>query len=146
MNQKISELDSKKRSTKGRRRSRHLPPEKIYNEILAKLQDFEKSYLYLDPYIDLNYMVDYVGYNKSYVSAVINDFYRVNLKDFLNRLRIKYAVERMRNSDVLYNYNIYGMAQDFGFKTSKTFTNAFKKFTGIYPSEFIKQAKNDNFD
>ncbi len=142
MSKKLSALDKKKNRSG---RPANLPPDKIYNDIIKRLEEFENAYLYLQNNIDLNFMVDYVGYNKSYVSAVINDYYEMNLKDYVNRLRIKYAKEYISNSDVIYNYNIKGMAEEFGFRTAKTFGVAFKKFTGFYPSEYIKMTKKGSF-
>jgi putative N6-adenine-specific DNA methylase len=45
--------------------------------------------------------------------------------------------------DVLKKYSLEGFAHELGFKSKSSFNNAFKKYTGVTPSEFIANTKGN---
>jgi AraC-like DNA-binding protein len=55
--------------------------------------------------------------------------------DFTNQKRIKYCVEKLDSGDWK-NFTIEAIAQECGFNNRNSFTNAFKKFKGVSPSEY----------
>jgi AraC-like DNA-binding protein len=71
------------------------------------------------------------------ISKTLNDFKGVGFLDFVNQKRIQYCVSRIRNGEWLH-YSIESIASNCGFSNRNTFTRAFKKFQGCFPSEFIK--------
>jgi AraC-like DNA-binding protein len=71
------------------------------------------------------------------ISKTLNDFKGVGFLDFVNQKRIQYCVSKIRNGEWLY-YSIESIASNCGFSNRNTFTRAFKKFQGCFPSEFIK--------
>lgn len=73
------------------------------------------------------------------VSALINQEYGMHFNDFINKRRIRYACRIIKNSKYP-NLNINGLADKCGFSNRNSFSNAFKKFTGLSPSEYLKKS------
>jgi len=76
--------------------------------------------------------------NSKYISQIINEFYHQNYYNYVNSYRINEAKLLLANpaSD---KYSILGISNMAGFASKSTFNNAFRKFTGITPSEFRDQ-------
>jgi YesN/AraC family two-component response regulator len=72
------------------------------------------------------------------ISAIINLRTGGNFSDYLNKLRIHYCQELIKIAGGK-KINIQELGGECGFHNRNTFTNAFKKFTGLTPSEYIKQ-------
>lgn len=73
-----------------------------------------------------------------HLSAFINQEYRMNFSDFLNRYRIAYVKERMAQLDWR-QLTLEGLALEAGFGNRTTFFRAFVKLTGVTPSEYQAQ-------
>ena len=73
-----------------------------------------------------------------HLSALINQEYRMNFSDFLNRYRIEYVKERMVQLDWR-QLTLEGLALEAGFGNRTTFFRAFVKLTGSTPSEYQAQ-------
>ncbi len=100
-------------------------------------------------------ILDYIGKNESYkdhnitlgkfsknlsltphvVSQVINEQLTCNFNDFINSYRVKEA-KKLLSDDGMKNITVASIAYDCGFNTLSAFNTAFKKFTGITPSQF----------
>ena len=78
--------------------------------------------------------------NKSYLSQVINEYFRKNFSTFVNEYRVKEA-SRLLLEKESENYTIEAIANSVGFKSKSAFNSAFKKFTGITPSYFVNSTK-----
>lgn len=84
-----------------------------------------------------------VNSNSKYVSQAINETYHKNFNIYLNEYRIQEARIRLADVEKYGNYTIKAIAESVGYKSTTTFTNAFKNITGITPSIFQKMAKED---
>jgi len=71
----------------------------------------------------------------NYLSQVINLLEGKNFFDFINYYRVE-EVKRVINSNQLNQFTLLGIAFECGFNSKAAFNRAFKKFTGITPSEF----------
>ena len=80
--------------------------------------------------------------NTSYLSTTINQYKGMSFPNYLKKLRITKAVERLSQDSSLMKYNYQGLAETFGFKSGDSFSKAFYSYTGVYPSGFIKEVKN----
>ena len=103
-------------------------------ENLEKLFDDEKIYIKTD--LTLNSLAKKLSTNRYYLSQVINDEFGKNYTDFINEYRIKEAMFLFSDPQKTYNLSIDGIAKEAGFWSTPRFNNAFKKFTGITPSNF----------
>ena len=72
-----------------------------------------------------------------YVSQVINEKLGKNFYDFINEYRVDEAKKRF--ADTKYDYmTILAVGFDSGFNSKTAFYSAFKRNTGMIPSEFKK--------
>lgn len=67
------------------------------------------------------------------LSQLINDEFKVNFYDFVNKYRIEDAKKLLVATD---NLKVLAIAFEVGFNSKATFNRAFKKFTSFTPSEF----------
>lgn len=111
--------------------------------ILDELERLTSEKFYLSKDATLYNISKTLGTNTSYLSKVINSYKGKNYPDFLNELRINEAIMRIIEGDVLKKYSLEGFAHELGFKSKSSFNNAFKKYTGVTPSEFIASIKGN---
>lgn len=71
------------------------------------------------------------------LSQLINERLDMNYSNFINRYRIEEAKTLLSN-DKDDNFSILKIAYEVGFNSKAVFNRAFKKFTGMTPSEFRK--------
>ena len=99
--------------------------------------------LYSDPSITLDSLAHMLHINRNFLSKAINHSYNLHFNNYINNLRIKHAVELLSNPDESNKYTIEGIAQKVGFCNRSTFNLAFKQFTGLTASHFIKQVQDN---
>ena len=87
-----------------------------------------------------------VGSNTKYVSIVINDTYGKSFKTYLNEFRIREACRRLLDNENFANFTIRAIHQELGFRTATSFVSAFRKVTGMTPSEYKKMHTADAVD
>ncbi len=111
-------------------------------EELAKSLKFlmQNEKLYRESELKLETVASKIGVAKHYVSQVINQFYGVNFFEYINLLRIEEAKQLLINTNYQ-SMTIIEIAYEVGYCTKNTFNNAFKRITGITPSEFRNQNK-----
>ncbi len=73
--------------------------------------------------------------NSKYISQVINETFNKNFYNYINSYRIEEA-KLMLRSELSDKYSILGIAQSVGFVSKSTFNVAFKRITGLTPTEF----------
>lgn len=78
--------------------------------------------------------------NTTYVSQVINENYKAAFSIVLGNFRIKEACRRISDTEHYGNLTIDAIATSVGFKSRTSFFNAFKRETGLTPSEYQKLA------
>jgi len=74
------------------------------------------------------------------LSAFINSYFKMNFNDFVNEYRILSCIEKLLKKEWEFK-KLESIAEESGFNNRNTFTSAFKKATGLNPSEFIKYIK-----
>lgn len=117
-------------------------PKEIRNELLLKLDAFEKSDLYLKKDLDMAQLALEMDTNTSYLSTIINHYKGMSFPKYIKDLKISIAIERLSKDPELLKFNYQGLAETFGFKTGESFSKAFYSRTGIYPSKLLKELKN----
>ncbi len=88
---------------------------------------------YLDSSLRLQDLAENLNISNHYISQVINDLDGKNFADFINEYRIEEAKRLLLGDD---QKKIIHIAYDSGFNNKASFNNAFKRFTGMAPSEF----------
>ncbi len=111
----------------------------IITSVLNQLKTFEDETQFLDKTITLANLSKRFNTNSSYLSKIVNHYNDKNFNSYLTELRINHCIEQLQTNKGLRNYTIKAIAEDIGFKNSESFSKAFFKTTGIYPSYFIKQ-------
>jgi len=86
--------------------------------------------------ITLELVADKLNISSGYLSTYFKDKTGVNFIDYLNDLRIRKAKEMLLEPGSL----IQDVARKAGYQNMNSFNRMFKKFSGITPSEFRKQA------
>ncbi|HMT06639.1 MAG TPA: helix-turn-helix domain-containing protein [Pyrinomonadaceae bacterium] len=88
---------------------------------------------YLEPSLTLTELSRMLGVNTTVLSYVINQSQGCNFNDLINRYRVEAVkAELAKGSDE----QLLTIALDSGFNSKATFNRAFKKFTGLSPSEY----------
>ena len=85
----------------------------------------------------LKSLAEAVGSHPNAVSRLINQETGGNFNDFVNSFRIRLAQERLR-SETYRNYTVEAIGQSVGFRSKSAFYQAFKKQTGLSPSQYLK--------
>ena len=115
-----------------------------YKEDLKLLisQTMEDEKLYLNNHLTIEMFSKHLNASRSYISQVINEKFNTNFNNFINEYRIKEA-RRMLIDEENRNLTIETIASMVGFGNKSSFNNAFKKYTGITPSFYMKSAIKD---
>ena len=113
--------------------------EEVIADILEKLEGFEKTKKYLQQHISLHSLAQELKTNPNYLSRVINFKRDKNFSQYLNDLRIAYALEEIKNNPRFLKYSIRAIAAECGYTNATSFSRAFYRQTGFYPSFYIKQ-------
>lgn len=100
---------------------------------------FEKQELFLNPKVSLNDLVIELNANRSVVSNYINRSRSKNFNQYINQLRINHILKRLESEPNLRKYTIDALAEEIGFNSRKTFSDAFLEHTGFRPSNYIKK-------
>ena len=113
--------------------------EHLIQDILKKLDFFEKQEKYLQTNVSLQSLSKDLQTNPNYLSRVINFNKDKNFSQYLNDLRISYALEALQENSTLLKYSIKAIALECGYTNATSFSRAFYKHTGLYPSFYIRQ-------
>ncbi|AVI52046.1 hypothetical protein C5O00_13140 [Pukyongia salina] len=111
----------------------------VINSILKKLENFEKEQEYLSTDISLQTMAKLFDSNANYLSRVINLKIGKNFSQYINDLRIDYAVRKISNDKKFRKYTIKAIGEECGYRNAESFSKAFYRRNKIYPSNYINK-------
>ena len=113
-------------------------------ELLRKIRRvMENVETFCNPDFSLPVLAEMVDSNTFYVSQVINSTYNENFRTFIYEYRVKEAMNRLVDTEKYGNYNIHGIAESVGYKSTSNFISVFKKVTGMTPSLYKKMAMEE---
>lgn len=121
-------------------------PEDVRKDILNKLKKFENSQRFLDKDLDMFSLAQELETNTTYLSIIINTYKGKTYRNYIKGLRVAKAVRMLNADPELLKFSNHGLAEVFGFKTSKSFSEAFYKNTGVYPLKFIMELNSRKID
>ncbi len=91
--------------------------------------------LYLDPHLSLTSLSEVVKICEGYISQLINYFTEQNFTSYINSLRVEEAKRLLQDSNYDH-FTMVAIGMESGFNSKSTFYAAFKKYTGISPTEY----------
>lgn len=99
--------------------------------------------LFLNPSLNLNYMVKHTGIPQKIISAALNQHLGKSFNEFVNEYRVEEVKKRLIEPGHEH-LTITGIAFESGFNSQATFQRTFKQFTNQSPREFrlTNQTKN----
>lgn len=99
---------------------------------LDKLMAEEKPYL--DSSQNLQSISQKLDVSKRYISQVINERLNKNFKEYINEYRINDAIVILNESED--DIRIFEVMYDVGFNSKSSFNQAFKRCTGMTPTDY----------
>lgn len=108
------------------------------NPLIRRILDRMEANYYDD--ICLKTLAIELNTNANYLGQLFKEETGEYFSDYLNRIRINKAKELLRNTD----RNTKDISIDTGYKDVNYFYKAFKKFTGISPSEYRSNREKNN--
>jgi AraC-like DNA-binding protein len=105
-------------------------------ELFATLQDFMRNKKpYQDTELTLFMLAKQLGIHPNHLSPIINQHHNQNFFDYVNEYRVNDVKDALL-SNKYDSHSLLGVAFECGFNSKASFNRAFKKFTGLTPSEF----------
>jgi AraC-like DNA-binding protein len=91
--------------------------------------------VYLNPTLTLNELSEVTQIPERIISQIINQHWKQNFFSFINSHRVEEA-KILLNSFDQNKSTMLGVADDSGFNSKSAFYDAFKKHTGMTPTEY----------
>ncbi|ULQ50896.1 helix-turn-helix domain-containing protein [Flavihumibacter fluvii] len=114
----------------------------LVQQLALSLQDhIVQKQPYLEPELTLQQLAQAVKLSANDLSQVINEYFGVNFFDFINGYRVKAIKTAIANGE-LDKKTLLGIALESGFNSKASFNRAFKKMTGLTPTEYIAASKS----
>jgi len=118
------------------------PDSDVDRRILEQVQQlFEQEKIYLDSSLTIESLAAKIGCNRQTLSHCINQYMECTFPTLLNRYRVNEAI-RLLTSPQTMNYKMESISLMAGYNNRQVFHSAFKKETGLTPSEFKQVAQS----
>lgn len=115
-------------------------PTKSYQLLL----DFMRAHKpYLEPELTLYRLANQLSLPAYQLSQYINQYSGSNFFDFVNQYRTEEVKRRIKAGEAQHK-TLLAIALDSGFNSKAAFNRAFKKFTGVTPSDYRKMYGSEN--
>lgn len=113
-------------------------PKSIKNDLEISLNELiQEDKIFTTAELKLKDLAEQLNTQPYILSQFLNTQYNKNFFHFINDLRIEEAEHRLK-SGYLIKETIAGLAYEVGFNSKSTFNRAFKKKTGLTPTQFVK--------
>jgi AraC-like DNA-binding protein len=99
---------------------------------------FNKELAYLNSSLTILDVANAIGISTKNISQVLNEMLNKNFYDFTNSYRINLAKEKLVSTDDR-GLTVLEILYDSGFNSKSAFNAAFKKYTGMTPTEFRRR-------
>ena len=110
---------------------------RIYNKLIDVMNHSREIF---SPDFTIHQLSELTGISGRSLSQVINERCGYTFKTLLTRYRIREACHRLGDSEHYGHLSIEGIADSVGFKSRSSFVQAFKRETGLSPSDYQKEA------
>ncbi|MBN2008897.1 helix-turn-helix transcriptional regulator [candidate division KSB1 bacterium] len=115
-----------------------LTPDESSKHIQKLLVYMTRQKPYLSPDISLNDLAQKLSISPRYLSQGLNEVVQQNFYDFINGYRIEEAKQLMQTT-TNQKKTILEILYEVGFNSKSVFNTAFKKHTGMTPTEFKRK-------
>jgi AraC-like DNA-binding protein len=119
--------------------------EESYRLIGEKLEVYFQSKPYLQSGFNLSIIARETQIPYNQITLFFQVYLKVNFSDWKNSARINHAKDLISNGQAK-NLTLEAIALSCGYLSRSNFINAFKKYTGKNPSEFIKDLPEETFN
>ncbi len=110
-------------------------PDNDENGMLARFQKLMiDDKVFLQPRLTLTDVSDMLDSNKTYVSRMVNEVYKMGFPELINTFRVDYAKQYISTHRVAKQTEI---AEQCGFLSASSFNNTFKKISGVTPKVWL---------
>ena len=116
----------------------------VVDDILKKLQSFEENRGYLQQNTSLHNVAKDFNTNANYLSRIINLKIEKNFPQYINDLRLEYTITELLPQAKYQKFTIKAIAEECGYRNADSFSRAFYKKYGLYPSYYIKRIGKSN--
>jgi AraC-like DNA-binding protein len=116
-------------------------PEERLNELQHLFENYITKQHYLHQQTNLRQVATDLHTQPYVLSTFINHVYRMHFNDVINLHRIKYIEDGLTKKK-WESLTLEAIAGKAGFNNRITFLTAFKKFTGITPTQYIKKLRD----
>ena len=91
--------------------------------------------------LNIEFLCQNMGVSRASLYNRLKSLTSMGANEYVNKLRIEKSMDLLRNTEM----SITEIAERIGFSSSRYFSTAFKKYTGITPTQFKESAgKSDN--
>jgi AraC-like DNA-binding protein len=125
--------------TQEKSRNNFYIPEPQYTHLTKRLEQLlQEKQIYLESELSLSQLSEQLGIPAYQTSELLHRHYQESFFDVINRHRIE-EIKKRFDDPAFEHYSILGIAMDCGFNSKSSFNTAFKKFTGLTPSQYRSQ-------
>ena len=117
--------------------------EKTFNDVLKKLERFEKKLEFTEKGLTLNKLAKKFDTNSNYLSQVISEKRNINYNKYLSELRINYITQKLYSDKEYLKLTVEALAEKSGIASRQNFSDLFYEINGLRPTDFIKLRKKE---
>lgn len=128
-------------TTKVNKSSNLFIPQHIVEDILKKLEKFEKNNGCVAKGLTSLVLAKQFETNSKYLTAVIKQYKGMKFTDYLTSLRITYITQKLYNDRKYLSYTLETLAEECGIVSRDNFNQKFAKINKLKPADFIKQRR-----
>ena len=107
-----------------------------YTHFLHMEQQLTENQLFLQPDFGRDDLLSITHINKNDLPRLLRTYaHAENVSDYLNRLRVRYALKLMKEKP---HFSIMAIGEEAGFRSRATFYRAFLKECGMTPAQYMQ--------
>lgn len=123
------------KATEEKKEPSRLSDEQLERQKERLIQVLKNQSLYLNAELRLSDLASALDVRPYRVSEILSRGLQTSFYDLINRYRVTHAQKLLISPDSSF-LNLLGIAMESGFKSKSVFNDAFRKVTGMTPSEF----------
>ncbi|MEM7298488.1 MAG: helix-turn-helix domain-containing protein, partial [Bacteroidota bacterium] len=112
---------------------------KVDEDLASIKTKLEEERIYLEDAISIDDLADTLGMKRKYVSELINQGWGKSFRELINHYRVEDAKTKIANGN---GKPLNQIGMESGFNNKVSFYRAFKRITGLSPSEYQQKSKN----